>query len=99
MPELEVIGLDTIGIVVLVGAVAVLLGYILVLGWNFEFTKGQFVYVTFFLLLLGMFVEAWFRETGDELLIGLAMGGMMLYLVLRWFAERRRRKWLKSSAW
>lgn len=95
---MEVIGLDTVGMVILLAAVAVGIGYILVIGWNFEFTKGQFIYVTFFLLLLGMFLEAWFRETGDELLVGLAMGGMILYLVLRWFAEHRRRKWLKSSA-
>ena len=86
------------GMVILLAVLAVLIGYILVLGWNFEFAKGQFIFVVFFLLLIGMFVEAWFRETGDELLIGLAMIGMIVYLVIKWLFERRRRKWLKAGA-
>lgn len=95
---MEVIGLDSLGMIILLVALAVLIGYILVLGWNFEFAKGQFIFVVFFLLLLGMFIEAWFRETGDELLVGLAMFGMIGYLVLKWLLEKRRRSWLKSRA-
>lgn len=98
MSELEIIGLDSLGMVILIAAVAVFLAYTLYLGWNFEFTKNQFVFVVFFLLLVGMFVEAWFRETGDELLIGLAMLAMIIFLVIKWLLERRRRIWLKAGA-
>jgi len=93
---MTVIGLDALGMLFFIIALGVIIAYILVLGWNFEFTKGQFLFVTLVIMLLGMFFEAWFRETGDEVLIGFALFGLVLYLVLKWLLARRRRRWAAS---
>jgi hypothetical protein len=71
--------------------ISVLLTYTLWFGWNFEFNKRQFGYVICFLLVLGMFIEAWMRETGDELLLAIALVVMIVLIIL--LGIQRRRRW------
>ena len=95
---MTIIGLDSLGMLFFIIALGVIISYILVMGWNFEFTQRQFVFVILVVMLLGMFFEAWFRETGDEVLIGFALFGLFAYLVLKWvLARRRRRRWAASG--
>jgi len=88
---MNIIGLDTVGLILLVLALAIMVTYILWYGWNFEFEKRQFAVLIFTLILFGMFVEAWLRETGDEILIGLGLFVLAL-LVIVWGIHRRRRR-------
>ena len=90
-------GLDTVGLIILVIAVAVMLTYILWVGWKFQFTKRQFGFLFLFMILFGMFVEAWLRETGDELLIGLALFGLLFIIVI--LRTVRRRQIRGARAW
>lgn len=88
---MNIIGLDTLGLILLVLALAIMVTYILYYGWNFEFEKRQFGVLIFTLILFGMFIEAWLRGTGDEVLIGLGLFVLAL-LVIIWGIHRRRRR-------
>lgn len=88
---MNVLGLDTLGIILLVIALAIMLTYILWVGWKFQFEKRQFGFLLLFTILFGMFVEAWLRETGDELLIGLALFGLLFIVFILGVLKRRRR--------
>lgn len=88
---MKVLGLDTIGIILLVIALAIMLTYILWIGWKFQFDKRQFGFLLLFTILFGMFLEAWLRETGDELLIGLALFGLVFMVFALGILKRRRR--------
>lgn len=83
-------GLDTFGLIILVIAVAIFVSYILVSGINIEFTKSSFSYIVLVLILLGMFIMAWLRETGDELLIVIALFIATFLLVLKKVLHGRR---------
>jgi hypothetical protein len=85
-------GLDTVAMIFLMLAVAMALGYILTKGINVEFTKSQFFYVVFALILFGMFLMAWLRETGDELLIliTLVVVSILLTIKRRIFGRKKR---------
>ena len=87
---MNIIGLDTVGLIVLIIALAIMLTYILWIGWEFRFEKMEFGFLLLFTILFGMFVEAWLRETGDEILIGLALFGLVFVVVLRVLSKRRR---------
>lgn len=86
-----VAGLDTIGMIFLMVAVALAVGYILLHGINVEFTKSQFFYVVFALILFGMFLMAWLRETGDELLILITLVVVSILLAIKRYIFGRRR--------
>jgi len=88
---MNIIGLDTLGLILLVLALTIMVTYILWYGWNFEFEKRQFGVLIFTLILFGMFVEAWLRGTGDEILIGVGLFALAL-LVIIWGIHRRRRR-------
>lgn len=90
-------GLDTFGMIVLMIAVALFVSWILVNGINIEFTKGNFAYVVLFLILLGMFIMAWLRETGDELLIIIALFVLMFMLILKRILHGRRARRARSG--
>ncbi len=86
-------GLDTIGIIFLCVAIAIFLTWTLWNGWNMEFTKTQFAYLTLVLILFGMFIMSWLRETGDELLIMLGLFVVTFLVIVKWaFARRSRRR-------
>ena len=88
---MTIIGLDTLGLLLLIVALAIMLTYMLWYGWNFEFTKRQFGFLVLVLILFGMFVEAWIRETGDELLVGIALFVVAILLIIRRLLGRRKR--------
>jgi hypothetical protein len=89
---MNIIGLDTLGLILLVLALAIMVTYILWYGWNFEFEKRQFAVLIFTLILFGMFVEAWLRGTGDEILIGFGLFVLALLVIIRGIGRRRRRR-------
>lgn len=89
---MTIVGLDTLGLLLLMVAIAIMLTYILWYGWLFQFTKRQFGFLVLVLIMFGMFAEAWLRETGDELLIGLGLFVIALVLLLRGVFSRRKRK-------
>lgn len=76
--------------ILLIVAIAIMLTYILAIGWNFEFTKRQFGFLILILILGGMFIEAWLRETGDELLILLALVLVNLVVLIPRMLRRRK---------
>ena len=88
---MNIIGLDTLGLILLVLALAIIATYILWYGWNFEFEKRQFAVLIFALILFGMFLEAWLRGTGDEVLISLGLFTLAV-LVIIWGIGRRKRR-------
>lgn len=87
-----VAGLDTVAMIFLIIAVSMAVGYILLHGINIEFTKSQFFYVVFALILFGMFLMAWLRETGDELLILLTLVVVSILLAVKRYIFGRRRR-------
>ena len=94
---MNVQGLDTLGILVIVVAIAIMLTYILAIGWNFEFSKRQFTFLLLFTSLFGMFFEAWLRETGDELLIALAIFVLIMIIFISRILRRRHQR--GARAW
>ena len=95
---MTIIGLDTLAIILLMGALALMLTYVIFwYGWNFEFNKRQLGLLILVLFVSGMFVMAWLRKTGDEILIGLALFGLVLIITLKNTFARRRRKRARFS--
>lgn len=89
-------GLDTIALIFLAIALAIAITYILFYGWKFQFTKQQFGYLVLLMLIFGMFIEAWLRKTGDELLLIIVLVILMLLTSIR--SMLGRAKWRRRGA-
>jgi hypothetical protein len=89
MTDLNIVGLDTVGLIIMVVAIAVMMTYILWIGWKFQFTKRQFGFLFVFMILFGMFVMAWLRETGDEILLAFTLFGLVFVIFLTKVLRRR----------
>jgi len=96
---MEIIGLDTIGIIFVMVAVATAIGFILTFGITIQFTKRQMIFISLFLLIAGMWTEAWLRETDDEFLLGAVMVILAFSLVFWGILKRRRRNaWKRNKS-
>jgi glucose-6-phosphate-specific signal transduction histidine kinase len=68
--------------VIVVGMGAVFLVLWAIMSLHLQLTPGQAILMALFCLVLGIFIEAWYRDTREQLLSGILLLGMIVVWVI-----------------